>query len=171
MIPEIKKILYATDLSDNSRITLAWAMALARKHDALLLMVNVIEEVGSSSPSLQFYLSEKEWYDLTQRLSTDATEVMKKQLGAFCEDVKSEIPDCRYVADEIIVTTGNPVEKIISTATENHCDIIVMGSIGTSGLVDSLMGSTARRVLRRSPIPVFIIPKTTTGGKAQKISG
>lgn len=171
MIPEIKKILYATDLSDNSRITLAWAMALARKHDALLLMVNVIEEVGSSSPSLQFYLSEKEWHDLTQRLSTDATEVMKKQLQAFCEDVKSELPDCRYVADEIIVTTGNPVEKIISTAADNHCDIIVMGTIGASGLVDSLMGSTARRVLRRSPIPVFIVPKASTGGQTQNVSG
>jgi nucleotide-binding universal stress UspA family protein len=159
MIPEIKKILYATDLSESSRTSLAWAMALARKHDASLLILNVIEEVGSSSPSLQFYLTEPEWNELKQKVSKEAAEVMKKHLSAFCSDVKAEIPECTHVADEIIVVTGNPVEKIISTADEHQCDIIVMGTIGAGYLVGAIMGSTARRVLRRSRIPVFVIPR------------
>ncbi len=159
MIPEIKKILCATDLSENSRLSLAWAMALARKHDASLLMLNVIEEVGSSSPSLQFYLTEQEWKELKQRISNEATDIMKKNLSAFCDAVKAEMPECAYAADELLVVNGNPVEKIISTAEERACDVIVMGTTGAGGLVGVIMGSTARRVVRRSPIPVFIVPK------------
>lgn len=159
MIPEIKKILCATDLSENSRLSLAWAMALAKKHDAALLMLNVIEEVGSSSPSLQFYLTEQEWKELKQRISSEATDIMKKNLGAFCDAVKTELPECANVADEILVVSGNPVEKIISTAEERGCDVIVMGTTGAGGLVGVIMGSTARRVVRRSPIPVFIVPR------------
>lgn len=163
MIPEIKKILYATDLSESSRMSLSWAMALAAKHNAPLLMLNVIEEIGSSSPSLQFYLTEQEWDDLQQRINRDATDIMKKNLGAFCDSVKAEIPECKYVADEIIVVAGDPVDKIISTAVDRQCDVIVMGTVGAGGLVGAIMGSTARRVVRRSPIPVFVVPRKTDG--------
>jgi nucleotide-binding universal stress UspA family protein len=159
MLPAIKKILYATDLSEGSRSTLTWAMALAKTHDAALLMVNVIEEIGSSSPSLQFYLTDQEWNDLKQKIDNNAADTMKKQLTGFCGEMKAELPECSHITDEIIVTRGNPVEKIISTATDHNCDIIVMGTTGAGGLVDTIMGSTARRVLRRSKIPVFVIPK------------
>ncbi|MFO7816272.1 MAG: universal stress protein [Desulfovibrionales bacterium] len=51
------------------------------------------------------------------------------------------------------------MEKIIATAGEHQCDIIVMGTIGAGYLVGAIMGSTARRVLRQNRIPVFVIPK------------
>ena len=156
MIPEIKKILFATDLSDQSRTSLSWAMAIARKHDAQLLMLNVIEDASLSS--LQIHFSEEEWSDLKQRIDNEAKGVMQKRLAAFCDEVKNEMPQCTYVADEIFVRRGNPVEKIINTAEKQGCDIIVMGTHGTGGLTDTLMGSTARRVLRRSKIPVFVVP-------------
>ncbi len=157
MIPEIKKILYATDLSESSRTTLAWAIALSKKHDARLLMLNVIED-ASTYPSVQIYFSEREWNQLKQRIDGDAVDIMKDQINDFCEAFKSQIPQCDYVADEIIVRRGNPVEKILATAQEQQCDIIVMGSLGAGGLTDAIMGSTARRVLRRSNIPVLVIP-------------
>ncbi len=157
MTPAIKKILYANDLSEQTRTSLSWAMTLARKHDAQLLMLNVIEDIFSSV-SLQVHFSEREWKDLKQRFDNEAKGMMQKRLEAFCEEVKNETPQCTYVADEILVRRGNAVEKIIDTAEKQDCDIIVMGTHGTGGLRDSLMGSTARRVLRRSKIPVFVVP-------------
>jgi nucleotide-binding universal stress UspA family protein len=157
MVPEIKRILYATDLSEHSRKSLAWSMALARKHDALLLMLNVIEDF-SATPSIQIYFTENELAELRERINNEAVDIMKNRLHEFCEDVKSEIPGCTHVADEIIVRRGNPVEKIIQSAKEHRCDIIVMGSLGTGGLAGAIMGSTARRVLRRSKLPVFVVP-------------
>ena len=158
MLPEIKKILYATDLSENSRASLSWAMAIARKQNASLLMLNVIEERVSTSPSVQIYFTDKEWKDLQARLDTEAVDIMKKRMEEFCNEVQSEIPDCPYVADETIVRRGNPVEQIISTAKDHHCDIIVMGTTGAGRIAGAIMGSTARRVLRRSKVPVFVIP-------------
>lgn len=157
MIPEVKKILYATDLSESSRMTLSWAMALADKLKAKLIMLNVIEDV-SSSPSVQVYFSEQEWNQLKKRVNNEAVDIMKERLKEFCEEAKAAIPQCKYGADEIIVRRGNPVEKILLVAEEQQCDIIVMGSLGAGGLTDAIMGSTARRVLRRSKIPVFVIP-------------
>ncbi len=157
MIPEIKKILYATDLSESSRKTLAWAIALSKKHDARLLMLNVIED-ASTYPSVQVYFSEREWNQLKQRIDDDAVNIMKDRINEFCETIKSEMPQCDYIADEIIVRRGNPVEKIIATAQERQCDMIVMGTLGAGGLTDAIMGSTARRVLRRSKVPVLVIP-------------
>ena len=157
MIPKIEKILYATDLSEHSRLPLSWAMALARKHDASLVMLNVIEDF-SSTPSVQVYFTDKEWQQVKQRIDNEAVDIMKRRLVDFCDEVKSGIPECTHVADEIIVRRGNPVEKIIAVAEENQCDIIVMGTLGTGWISGAIMGSTARRVIRRSTLPVFVVP-------------
>ena len=52
---------------------------------------------------------------------------------------------------------GNPVEVILNVAKEKNCDLIVMGTHGMGTLADVVMGSTARRVIRRSPTPVLVV--------------
>jgi len=56
-----------------------------------------------------------------------------------------------------IVVRGNPVEEILKYSEEKNCDLIVMGIHGHGTLVDAMMGSTARRVLRRSKKPVLVV--------------
>ena len=48
-------------------------------------------------------------------------------------------------------------KAIIDVAKENKTDIIVMGSIGRTGIKRLLMGSTAERVLGHSSYPVLIV--------------
>ncbi len=160
MIPKIEKILYATDFSENSRLTIDWAMVIARKHDAQLLALNVIDDVAVLAPSIQMYFTDKEWEKLKKKNENDAMGLAKKRLQSFCDDVKTNTPECEYVADEILVRRGKPVEEIISAAKENSCDIIIIGKTGGSGLTDAIMGSTARGVLRGSAIPVLAVPMT-----------
>jgi nucleotide-binding universal stress UspA family protein len=59
--------------------------------------------------------------------------------------------------DDIIVERGNPVEKIISHSEQEKFDLIVMGTHGHGKLEDAMIGSTARRVVRRSEIPVLVV--------------
>jgi len=158
MIPKIAKILYATDFAENSRITIDWAMALARKHDAKLLALNVIEDIAVRAPSIQMYFSKEEWEKIKKRNEAEAVEQTRQRLQSFCDDVQADTPECEYVADEILVRRGVPIEEIVAAATENDCDVIVIGTTGGHGLTDAIMGSTARGVLRRSPIPVLSIP-------------
>ncbi|MDZ7761608.1 MAG: universal stress protein [Desulfovermiculus sp.] len=158
MIPKIEKILYATDFSENSRISIDWAMALARKHDAKLLALNVIEDVAALAPNIQMYFTTEEWEKMKKRNETEAIEQTKQRMQSFCDNVQADTPECEYVADEILVRRGSPIEEIVAAATENTCDIIVLGTTGGHGLTDAIMGSTARGVLRRSPIPVLAVP-------------
>lgn len=54
------------------------------------------------------------------------------------------------------VVTGNPSEEIITYATENGCDCIVMGCRNHTGLFANF-GSTSRYVARYAPMPVLIV--------------
>ncbi|MBC8246357.1 MAG: universal stress protein, partial [Deltaproteobacteria bacterium] len=60
-------------------------------------------------------------------------------------------------AADTVVLWGNPVEQILLQAAERNCDLIVMGTHGHGTLADVMIGSTARRVIRRSKIPVLVV--------------
>ena len=44
-IPQIKKILYATDLSKNSSYAFLYAIDVAKKHDARIIILCVVEPI------------------------------------------------------------------------------------------------------------------------------
>jgi nucleotide-binding universal stress UspA family protein len=51
---------------------------------------------------------------------------------------------------------GNPVEAILACARDNAADLIAMTTQGKGGLTEVVLGSVAREVLHRAPIPVFL---------------
>ncbi len=61
-------------------------------------------------------------------------------------------------AVSIEVCEGYPAEVILSKAQELNCDEIIMGTHSKGIIANTFLGSTAKRVLRRTRKPVFIIP-------------
>ncbi len=59
---------------------------------------------------------------------------------------------------ERVVRQGNPVQATLEVARELSAELIVMTTAGRQGLVESLTGSTADRIVRESPCPVLTIP-------------
>jgi nucleotide-binding universal stress UspA family protein len=55
------------------------------------------------------------------------------------------------------VIKGHPADEILTQAEKRNCDLIVMGTQGHGILEDALLGSTARRVVRRSKKPVLVV--------------
>lgn len=53
---------------------------------------------------------------------------------------------------------GNPSRIIIDLAASGEYQLVVMASHGHSGLTDALIGSCVDRVVRRSPVPVLVVP-------------
>lgn len=157
MVPEIKKILYATDLSENSKFALAWAMMLAQKHQAELVLLHVVEDV-TGTPVLRTYFSDEDWNRMKKGVDSEAIGIMEKRLAGFCDAAKSEMPECSELSEELVVKHGYPVDVIINEANSRECDLIVMGTLGAGFFTSALMGSTSRRVLRHSKKPVFVIP-------------
>ena len=58
----------------------------------------------------------------------------------------------------IEICEGFPAEEILSKAEELNCDAIIMGTHSKGIIGNTFLGSTAKRVLRRTRKPVFIIP-------------
>ena len=164
---EIKKILYTTDLSDNARNAFAYAVSLANRYDAGLTILHVIAEDPDLDSRVIGYISASQWEQFKEKNFDEARQALigkqrpgraiRDVLGRFCEDVQSDLDDCTFQTDEIIVERGNAVEKILEVATDRGCDLIVMGSRGYGTFKDAVMGGTARRVLRHAKVPVLLV--------------
>ena len=165
---EVKKILYATDLSENARFAFAYAVSLADLYSAAITIIHVLPEVSELlDQSVIGYISAERWEEIKSQQMNEAKEALigkrrehlaiKEALHQFSEDVKQQQKGAGFATDEIIVERGNPVEEIIKTAEERNCDLIVMGTHGQGTLADVMLGSTARRVIRRSKIPVLVV--------------
>ena len=165
---EIKKILYATDLSENARYAFAYAVSLADLYHAAITMIHVLPEVpGIIDKNVIGYISADRWEKIKSQNVNEAKEALigkrrdhlaiRDALHQFSENVKESHEGNGFVTDDIIVLRGNPVEQILAQAEEKNCDLIVMGTHGHGTLADVMMGSTARRVLRRSTKPVLVV--------------
>ena len=159
MVQKIRKILYASDLSENSMPALNWAMSLAHQHDAQLFFLHVLEEVSPHAASaIRSFMGEEQWEALILKQQSDANEEIMDRINRFCERAKPELNDCPFVVKETIIQQGEPSQVIVEKSETDDYDIIVMGTHGGGLFKDAMIGSTARRVLRRSKTPVFVIP-------------
>lgn len=150
MIPKIEKILYATDLSANANYAFGYALKLALSNEAKLSIINVYEKhVTQANISMRSSSFETARERLTAKIKTDLALYYKKE----------KVDGCQYdkLIGEIYVSTGLPVDEILSRAKKNDYDLIVMGTHGHGSLFSALMGSTARKMVQYSEIPVLVV--------------
>ncbi|RPJ15831.1 MAG: universal stress protein [Desulfobacteraceae bacterium] len=164
----IKKILYATDLSENARYVFRYAVSLSEKYSASITMLHVVHEVPVlADRSVAGYINAERWEQIKKHHLEDARQALigkrkehlavKEVLDQFAENARNAEGASRFNLDEVIVEVGNPVEVILEVAESRNCDIIVMGKTGQGLIEGALMGSTATRVVRRSKKPVLVI--------------
>ena len=164
---EVKKILYTTDLSETAFHAFAYAASLANLYGASITILHVLFEDADVESKVAPYIGDNEWEEIKRRHYQEAREALigKKRdnvaiheiLHTFSEKVKAGSDDQSFVTDEIIVERGNPVQQILTVADERNCDLIVMGSHGHGALEEALIGSTAKKVIRRSKKPVLVV--------------
>jgi nucleotide-binding universal stress UspA family protein len=154
MIPQIKKILYATDLSENSSYAFLYAIDIARKHDARIVILHAIEPTPAY---LEVHLSPND--EFKKKRLEEIVESMKIHLQGFCNKAEAQIgAPCIELVSKILVRVGHPPEEILNAADEEGCDVIVIGTHGKGFLAHAFLGSVSNAVLHRSRKPVFIIP-------------
>ena len=152
MIPQIKKILYATDLTKNSAYAFYYAVDMAKKHNAEIIISHTIEPLRDSA----FGTATEKAEHSQQEIST---EVIRKRIRKFCEKVeeKSSLA-CLTLVTKTLVHVGYPPEEILKAADEEKCDVIILGSHGKGFLRQTFLGSVSSSVLARTRKPVFIVP-------------
>jgi len=159
MIPEIKKILYATDLSKNSSYAFLYAADMAKRHNARIVILHSVEPFRYMySEGMSDRVEEILQKARKEQRETDREEI-KKYLQEFCNKMENQIgPPCVELVSKILLPWGHPVEEILKAADEEGCDAIVLGTHGKGFLRHTFLGSVAEDVLERTRKPVFIIP-------------
>jgi nucleotide-binding universal stress UspA family protein len=158
MRPEIKRILYATDLSENSAFAYLYATDMAVKHDAVIIILHVFEQLSSIVRATMDNYMTKELREKLSHRNTETIEKIRNRLNVFCEKVQADDPQCIYRVQDIKISEGFPAEVILEKADEFDCDIIVMGTHGKGIILHAFLGSVAEKIVRRSKKPVLTIP-------------
>ena len=154
MIPQIKKILYATDLSKNSSYAFLFATDMARRHDAKIVILHAIEPIP---PYAEVYSGVT--VEMERKQQEETVEDLKKHLQGFCKKAEAQIgPPCVELVSKVLVPRGHPPEEILNAANEEGCDVIVLGTHGKGFLAHTFLGSVSNAVLHRAQKPIFIIP-------------
>jgi nucleotide-binding universal stress UspA family protein len=163
MIPEIKTILYATDLSENAQYAFGYAVSLANRYDAKIVVLHVIEDISHQmNMQVADLLGAEKWQELQRTRKKEVVDILVHKIESFCAETAAADASCPFTVADIKVRNGHPVEEIIAESIASDYDVIVMGTHGHGMLAGAMMGSTAMRVVRRSHVPVMVIrlPKT-----------
>ncbi len=159
MLPEIKKVLYATDLSANSAYAFRYAINSAKKHDAKIIILHVLEELPANIKALvASYIDYNEQEKYAEKNATEMMNRIKKRLKIFCDKELKDDPESLDMIESIDVCHGYPADVILRKVKELECDVIIMGTHGKGIIKNTYLGSMTKKVLRRVRKPVFIIP-------------
>ncbi len=156
---EIRTILYATDLGDNTRPIFRAALSLARAYDASIIMVHVVEPMSSAMQAVvDTYLPEGEAEKVYKDGMKSVLNEMRIRLQKFSEEELDSPGVAAGLVKEILVVSGRVSEEIVKAANKHHADLIVMGKSSRSVFGSEVAGSSARRVTRHTNTPVLIVP-------------
>ena len=90
MVPEIKKILYATDLSESARHAFGYAADLAQRYGAMMTILYVMENMSHLVENeVKETIGQKEWDKLKFERLNYVTEKTKARLEDFCREMNS----------------------------------------------------------------------------------
>ena len=160
MIPDISKILYASDLGDSSRPAFVIAVQEALKHNAQIIFLNVVEPVNETTAALLGgALGSQALIDMRAEGIGKLKSLMNKRFQQFCtEELQGR--EALQHGPVFRVEEGPAAETIIQIAAELDVDLIVMGTRTRthSTLGRFFVGSTAQSVLQLCDRPMLIVP-------------
>lgn len=159
MIPRIKNILYATDLSKNSAYAFRYAVNSAQKHDATIHILHVIETLSPATEGLLLsYIDQEKLGKLKEEKQETLIKRIKDRLSEFAQRELKDDPETVKRVASINVVFGDPAVEILQKADDLNCDAVIMGTHGKGLISHAFLGSVSERVLHRIKKPVFIIP-------------
>lgn len=139
----MKKILVPTDASEYSRRALEMALELARKFNAEIELLFVMQMPIVYDSSVNSYILSPEQIEQEGKAALETT-------------LKSiDISNVTLVKKK--VQGRKPALLILEEAEKENIDMIVMGSHGRGVIAGSLLGSVSQRVLHEAKCPVIIV--------------
>ncbi|TRX47144.1 universal stress protein [Fulvivirga sp. M361] len=147
----MQKILVPTDFSDEAGYAVELAIRVAKKMNAEIFLLHVVEDSSVTSVS---YTGEIDLPDMQDRLF----------IVKLIERAKAQLADTIAAHSDVNITqhlrVGNPYHNIKDIITEQQVDLVVMGTTGVSGINELLIGSNAEKVVRHAKCPVLTVKQS-----------
>ena len=154
----MKNILVPIDFSVQARYAAKVATDIARLTNAKIFLLHMLElPTGIVDPS-----------SFGNSNNTPTTLLFLKRAHEKFEDFK-KLPFFKGIEVEDSVQFHKAYDGIIDESKKQYADLIVMGSKGTSGLEEMLVGSNTEKVVRNSDIPVLVIKQDVDNFKIENI--
>ncbi|MFI5303218.1 MAG: universal stress protein [Nitrospiria bacterium] len=139
---QIKQILVPTDFSPQSERSLDYAVMMAKKFGAKIVLFHAIEPFP---------------YTTTDAfMIVDNSEALKNIADNLIKNTSSLLRK-RGVTVKSSLSIGSPAREIMMKAEREKVDLIIMGTHGRTGVEHVLLGSVAERVVRIARCPVLTV--------------
>jgi len=138
-----KKILFPTDLSEESKTIANHVKLMAEKFGAEITLIYVANVV-------HYYSSLEVPTAGLANFESEIVSTAETQMKTFAEN------EFKGMNVKTEVFAGNPAIDIIEYAEKNGNDLIIMGH-SRAGLERVLLGSVAHRIVKLSRVPVMIV--------------
>jgi len=145
----MKRILIPTDFSKEAGYAYDFALQIAKESNAELTLLNVIEYPTSSFNTMGIASGHDPMENIYIMKLMEATRVKMEELV--------EGKDFGGITADYKITIGNPYHQIQDELVKNPASLIVMGSSGSTGAKEALLGSNAEKVIRNSKVPVITL--------------
>ncbi|HLW19850.1 MAG TPA: universal stress protein [Cyclobacteriaceae bacterium] len=159
----MQTILVPFDFSEEAEYAFQFAQQLATKTMGKLKLVHIVETPTTQSFSTMGEMN-LDSAQLNQVYMVELVEKRKRQL----QEIEEEHQNKPY-GFKTRISFGNPYAGISSEITDIKADLVIMGSKGSSGLEELLIGSNTEKVVRHASCPVITVKRPTHADQIKKI--
>jgi nucleotide-binding universal stress UspA family protein len=152
---KVKKVLIALDYNPTAQKVAEVGFSFAKAMNAEIILLHVISDPvyyysTEYSPIMGF-----NGFMETSQIQLDSVDGLKQAALHFLDKSRQHLGDKSI---QTLLKEGDFAESILQTAKELHADVIILGSHSRKWLENIVMGSVTEKVLRHTPLPLFIIP-------------
>jgi len=143
---DIKNIIVTTDLSKLSFTAFEYAAGIAKQYSAKIHLVYVLEKIPPFLAIRSFDVTEDQ---VMESMKNEAMEQLKKASSKLSSESSLEVVP--------ILRGGTDYDEIVKYSKEIDSDLIIITTHGRTGILHTLLGSVAEKVIRYAKCPVLVI--------------
>jgi len=142
-----KTILVPTDFSEFSDRAVRQAADIAEQNNAKIYLLHVVDKLEQCA--IDYCIPLETMMKVQSDSEKEATRKMQEEANRILQSKKIDVA--------FDVKSGVPFEEILKGQQERKADLIVIASHGRTGILKSLIGSVAERVMREAKCPVLLV--------------
>ncbi len=171
MVPEIKKILFISDLSQSSKTAFYYAASLAHFYRAQIDILHAIEDIPDGMKSYVFnFLGDELSKKYEEKRLESARSVLigkredglmvQKAMELLTEDSKEKFQEAKYTVDQIITKDkeGDIAQEITKQCQKVKYDMIVISYKCFLSFTGVRAGSKIKKAIKNTDLPLLLVP-------------